>query len=127
MAYRNIIQAMISNAIEYTPREGKIIISLTPNEADKKFTFSVKDTGIGIPKSEQNDIFKKFIRASNAKLTKPDGTGLGMYIAWQAAKMLGGKIWFESEENKGTTFYAELPMESKESKAPLMSEGKPMA
>ncbi|MDP2598334.1 MAG: ATP-binding protein [Candidatus Liptonbacteria bacterium] len=63
--------------------------------------------------SEQAHIFEKFIRASNAKLYKTDGTGLGLYIAERATRRLGGKIWFESDEGKGSTFYAELPFVAK--------------
>ncbi|KKW11307.1 MAG: Sensory box protein [Parcubacteria group bacterium GW2011_GWA2_49_9] len=110
---RNIIQVFVSNASEYTPPDGKIEVSLTEHANDRIFTLGVSDTGIGIPKAEQPNIFTKFMRASNAKLFKSDGTGLGTYIAWQSAKLLGGRIWFVSVENKGTTFFVELPMKSK--------------
>ena len=74
---------------------------------------TVQDSGIGIPKKERvSFLFQKFHRASNAEKVKPGGSGLGLYIANQAVKLLGGKIWFESEENKGSTFYVELPLES---------------
>lgn len=110
-ALRNIIQSLVSNAIEYTPEEGRIEISLVPYE--KKFLLSVKDSGIGIDKEERPRIFEKFFRADNAKRVKTDGTGLGLYIVKQAVELLGGKIWFESKENNGTTFFVELPMKSK--------------
>ncbi|TSC73931.1 MAG: multi-sensor signal transduction histidine kinase, partial [Parcubacteria group bacterium Gr01-1014_33] len=110
-ALRNIIQSIISNAIEYTPEGGKVEVSL--KKTRDHFIFKVKDTGIGIPKEEQGRIFEKFTRASNAQLIKTDGTGLGLYIAKQAVDLLEGKIWFESEVNKGTTFFVELPIESK--------------
>ena len=77
---------------------------------------AIRDTGIGIPKSEHKTMFSKFSRGSNAKLIKTDGTGLGLFIAQEAATLLGGIIKFESEENKGTTFFVELPKESKEIK-----------
>lgn len=110
-ALRDIAQALFSNAIEYTPDGGKIEISLKKNFP--KFIFSIKDNGIGIPKEEQKMfLFQKFHRSSSAKKIKPEGLGLGLYIAKQAADILRGKIWFESEEDKGSVFYVELPLES---------------
>ncbi len=118
---RNIVQNLISNAIEYTPEKGRVEIAIQ-KKADT-FLMKVKDTGIGIPKAEQHQIFEKFARANNAKLYKTDGTGIGLYIASRAADLLGGKIWFESEENKGSTFYVELPLEfkPKEERKPVAS------
>ena len=107
-ALRNIMQSIISNATEYTPQGGKIEVSL--EKKDRIFIFTVKDTGIGIPLPEQKTIFDKFTRGSNAQLVKTEGTGLGLYIAKQAVELLGGKIWFESKEKKGTTFFVELPL-----------------
>jgi PAS domain S-box-containing protein len=109
-ALHNVVQSLISNAIEYTPNGGKIAVTVQKEE--DKFMIKVQDTGIGIPKAEQAHIFEKFVRASNAKLYKTDGTGIGLYIAERATNLLGGKIWFESEENKGSTFYVELPLQS---------------
>jgi len=108
-AMRNIVQNLVSNAIEYT--EGGGNIEVTAQKSDRTFTVTVRDTGIGIPQAEQSHIFEKFVRASNAKLYKTDGTGIGLYIAAQAANHLGGKIWFESEEGKGSLFHVELPLE----------------
>jgi len=103
---RYIVQSIVSNAIEYSLKGGKIEIFL--EKKNNKFLFTIKDTGIGIPKKEQAGIFDKFFRGSNAKLIKTDGTGLGLYLAKQATELLGGKIWFKSAKNKGTTFYVEL-------------------
>lgn len=115
---RDIIQTLFSNAMEYTLDGGEIKITLKENHS--KFVFIVKDTGIGIPKKEQGAfLFQKFHRSSNAKRLKPEGFGLGLYIAKQAADLLRGKIWFESEENKGSVFYAELPLESKAIKSKI--------
>jgi signal transduction histidine kinase len=108
-AMRNIVQSLISNAIEYTGEGGSIDVAVKKN--DGTFTVTVRDTGIGIPQAEQPHIFEKFVRASNAKLYKTDGTGIGLYIAAQAAHRLGGKIWFESEEQKGSLFHVEVPLQ----------------
>lgn len=109
-ALRNIIHSILSNAIEYTPNKGKINVSL--EKKSNMFLLTVVDTGIGIPKNEQETIFDKFTRGKNATLIKTDGTGLGLYIAKMAVNLLGGKIRFESKENKGTIFYIELPIKS---------------
>jgi len=108
-AMRNIVQSLVSNAIEYTEAGGSIDIAV--RKSDTTFTVTVRDTGIGIPQAEQSHIFEKFVRASNAKLYKTDGTGIGLYIAAQAVSRLGGKIWFESEEKKGSSFHVELPLQ----------------
>ena len=115
-ALRNIVQNIIGNAIEYTPQRGKITVAI--QKKDDGFIIKVNDTGIGIPKAEQAHVFQKFVRASNAKLLKANGTGIGLYIAERAANLLGGKIWFESEENRGSTFYVELPLEFKPKREP---------
>ena len=105
-----ILRNLIGNAIEYTPEHGKVEITL--EEKEGSVFFKVLDTGIGIPKSEQARIFEKFFRASNATIVKSDGSGLGLYIVFEAVKLLGGKIWLESELGKGTTFFVELPLVS---------------
>jgi len=110
-ALRNIIQSLVSNAIEYTPDNGKINISVEDSEND--FLFKIKDTGIGIPLKDQKTIFNKFTRGSNALQVKTDGTGFGLYITRETVKLLEGKIHFDSIENKGTTFYVTLPKKAK--------------
>lgn len=110
-AFRNVAQSIVSNSVEYTLAGGTINVDLKKNEHE--FYLTISDTGIGIPKAEQDHISHKFTRGSNAMLIKTDGTGLGLYIAYRAVESLGGSIRFESEENKGTTFFIKLPIESK--------------
>ncbi|MBI2049060.1 MAG: HAMP domain-containing histidine kinase [Parcubacteria group bacterium] len=123
VAFRNILQSFVANAVEYTPRDGTVTVSIV--KKPRTFVLSIADTGIGIPKSEHGKIFSKFGRAGNAKRVKPNGSGLGLFIARQAAELLGGRIWFESptfvektsagkEEGKGSTFFVELPLASKD-------------
>ena len=81
-----------------------------------KLKLEVEDSGIGIPIEDQKTIFQKFTRGANAQAVKTDGTGLGLYITKEIIELLGGKVWFESEENKGTVFYVELLKKPKESK-----------
>lgn len=103
------IQNLIDNAIRYTPREGEVRISL--KYAKKEVEFSVRDTGIGIPKEQQKRVFTKFFRGINAMRLETKGSGLGLFIAKNIIEAHGGKIWFESREDQGTTFCFTLPVE----------------
>ena len=102
------VQNLIDNAIRYTLPGGKIEISL--KNLGKEIEFQIKDTGIGIPKSQQERIFTKFFRGFNATKLATEGSGLGLFITKNIIEAHGGKIWFESEEGKGTTFYFTLPV-----------------
>ena len=104
--FLQILNNILSNAVKFTPEGGKVIISAESEDlGDKiKVFIKVKDSGIGIPKDKQKELFKPFSRATN----KEKGTGLGLYISKELAKKMGGDIWFESEENKGSTFFVEL-------------------
>lgn len=106
-ALRSILENLVGNAINYS-QDGQEVVLDVKEEPDT-VVFSVKDTGIGIPKEEQKRIFERFYRASNAKESRPDGTGLGLYTALLLAQKVGGKISFDSEENRGTTFYLRVP------------------
>jgi len=70
----------------------------------------VKDNGIGILKDQQNRIFTKYFRGTNALKTETEGTGLGLFIAKNIVEVHGGKIWFTSEEGKGTSFFFTVPI-----------------
>lgn len=102
-----IISNLLVNAVNYGKSGGTVLIKIEKPESGKVL-FSVSDQGIGIPKDEQNNIFKKFFRASNAHNLYQKGTGLGLYIVKELVTKLGGKVWFKSEENKGATFYVSL-------------------
>jgi signal transduction histidine kinase len=104
-----ILKNLLTNSIKYTPKKGKIEVEFSFNKKEKEVLFSVRDNGMGIPKSEQAKIFQRFFRASNAAKSDNEGTGLGLYIVKKFVDMLAGEIWFESEEGKGTTFYLTLP------------------
>ena len=84
------------------------MVDISVKEDKKAYTFSVKDYGLGIPKSVQPKIFEKFFRADNVKKHQVEGNGLGLYIAKSIMEAHGGDIWFESELNKGTTFYIKV-------------------
>jgi len=105
---RMILTNLYNNAVKYSKEEGEVEVSFRRerNEA----VFEVRDTGIGIPVSEQPKIFSKVFRASNASKDVPDGTGLGLYIAKKAVQVLRGRIDFSSTEYVGTTFTVVLPL-----------------
>ena len=99
---------LIDNAVKYSKKGGTVEISCFQNKDG--IMLSVKDNGIGIPSKQQDRIFEKFFRADNVTQYETGGTGLGLYIVKAIIEAHGGKIWFESDENEGTTFYAELPV-----------------
>lgn len=111
---RMIFQNLFTNAVKYTSAEGKINISIGKSGSD--ILISVADNGYGIPKDVQSKIFTKMFRADNARVKDPDGTGLGLYIIKSTLEKTGGKIWFKSTENKGSTFYVTLPLEGMKKK-----------
>lgn len=96
---------LIDNAIAYTPK-GSVRVLLSSDE--QKVILSVADTGIGIPQEKADHIFKRFSRLDNAKLVRPDGTGIGLFIAKKVVDAHGGKIWFTSKFGEGTTFYIQF-------------------
>lgn len=104
---REVMANLLSNAVKYTPEGGNIEVSL---ESDAhSVIYSVKDSGYGIPVSQQDRIFTKFFRATNVVSREGVGTGLGLYMVKGIADNLGAKLWFESQEDKGTTFHFAVP------------------
>lgn len=99
---RQVIMNFIDNAIYYTPTGGNITIKL--KDLGQSVEYTVVDDGIGVPKAEQHHLFSKFYRAGNAKKARPDGTGLGLFMARKVIVAQGGSIVFKSTEGKGSTF-----------------------
>lgn len=103
-----VVQNLLDNAVRYTPEGGEVTISL--GRGKKEVEFSIKDTGVGIPKDQQNRVFTKFFRGANVIRLDTEGSGLGLFIVKNIIEAHGGKIRLESEENKGSTFYFTLPV-----------------
>jgi PAS domain S-box-containing protein len=101
-----ILTNLVKNAIKFT-YEGSIEFGY--EKKGKYLEFFVKDTGAGIPQNQQQIIFERFRQGSDSLTRKYEGSGLGLSIAKSYVEMLGGKIWVESEEGKGSTFYFTIP------------------
>lgn len=105
---RQVLMNFIDNAIYYSEPNTTINISLTVDGAYA--VLEVKDTGIGVPKEEQAHLFSKFFRATNARKQRPDGTGVGLFLAKKVITAHGGSMVFSSVENEGSTFGFRLPV-----------------
>jgi signal transduction histidine kinase len=99
---RQVIMNFVDNAIYYTPSGGHINVRLVETSATVELR--VEDNGIGVPRSERSHLFTKFYRAGNARKARPDGTGLGLFMAKKVVIAQGGAIIFESQQDKGSTF-----------------------
>ena len=104
----DVLRQLITNAINFTPRGGTITVRA--RKALKGVQVDVIDTGAGIPKQDQNRLFGKFVRGSNAPRYRPDGNGLGLFIARGLTEALGGKMWLQSTIEKGTTVSFSVPL-----------------
>ena len=109
---RMIVTNLYSNAVKYTNKKGTIHIGF--GQKKENVVISIADNGMGIPAKDQDGIFSKLFRASNAVRNVPDGTGLGLYIVHEAIAVLKGNISFTTTENIGTTFEVTLPLELEE-------------
>ncbi len=107
---RQVIMNFIDNAIYYT-KKGGVYINLTADKTTARLT--VRDTGIGVPEEAKPKLFSKFYRADNAQQARPDGTGLGLFLAKQVVEDQGGSIIFESKQDQGSTFGFSIPIHAK--------------
>jgi PAS domain S-box-containing protein len=106
---RQILSNILTNAIQYSKKNTKVVIR-TDWQEGKELVISVEDHGIGIAKRAQREVFNRFFRAENAIKFKTESSGLGLYVCKMMVEVLGGKITFKTEIQKGTTFYVHLPL-----------------
>jgi signal transduction histidine kinase len=105
---RQVIMNFADNAIYYSHDNSEIHIDLLVE--DNEIVYTVKDTGIGVPAGERDHLFSKFFRATNARKQRPDGTGVGLFLAKKVIDAHEGEIIFKSVEGKGSTFGFRLPL-----------------
>ena len=110
-----VLNNLILNAIDFVPKEGGTIEISAQAKGDAALFF-IKDNGIGIPKHKQINLFKEFYQIDTFITRKHGGSGLGLAICKGIVEALGGKIWVESEEHKGATFYFTIPKDLKTDK-----------
>jgi PAS domain S-box-containing protein len=117
---RQVLVNLIENAIKYSPDGGKIQVGL--ESSNEGFCFFVRDEGLGIPAEEQSRIFEKFYRLDPEMRRGIGGTGLGLYICSELVNRMDGRIWVESTEGRGSTFFFELPL-AETSGRPIVVDG----
>lgn len=105
--FTQVIDNIMNNAVKYSPDGGVITARLV--ETHNHVILSISDQGLGIPRKDLGHIFDRFFRVDKARSRKQGGTGLGLAISKEVVNMLGGQIWVDSVEGKGSTFYISLP------------------
>jgi PAS domain S-box-containing protein len=107
---RQVLDNLLENAIKYSPGGGDVRLGVAA--ADDAVRFSIADAGLGIPASEQERIFDKFYRLDPDMTGGIGGTGLGLYIARELVRRVGGRVWVEPNNGQGSVFYVEIPVET---------------
>jgi PAS domain S-box-containing protein len=105
-----VLTNLLSNAIKYSPQSGPIELAIREVVEPHAALLAVRDRGIGIPIGQQAHIFGRFVRAENARASQITGTGLGLYLSREIVELHRGRLWFESSEGAGTTFFMTLPL-----------------
>ncbi len=111
---RQAIGNLVDNAIKYTPSGGEVSVGMEVDEARGEVIIHVHDTGIGIAPEDQLRLFEKFYRIRRRETGNVPGTGLGLALVRSIIERHGGRVWVESELNKGSTFYIALPLRTEE-------------
>ncbi|XKL33040.1 cell wall metabolism sensor histidine kinase WalK [Lactiplantibacillus plantarum] len=115
--FTQVLDNIMNNAIKYSPDGGVVTCRLL--ETHNQVIISISDQGLGIPRADLGHVFDRFFRVDKARSRAQGGTGLGLAISKEVVQMLGGRIWVDSVEGKGSTFYISLPYEPYEEGGPL--------
>jgi len=107
--FTQVLDNIMNNAIKYSPDGGVVTCRLL--ETHNQVIISINDQGLGIPRADLNHVFDRFFRVDKARSRAQGGTGLGLAISKEVVQMLGGRIWVDSVEGQGSTFYISLPYE----------------
>lgn len=105
-----VIDNLLDNAVRYIEKKGKVEINIT--RKGKNIYFTIKDSGVGIPKEEQKRVFQKFFRSKKIIKHQTQGSGLGLYMSKAIIERLKGRIGFNSKEKQGSTFWFIIPIKS---------------
>ena len=124
---RQVILNLVGNAIKFTDR-GEVVLRIERRDEETressyppKLHFSVRDTGCGIPREKQADIFEAFVQVDGSRRRRHGGTGLGLAISSRLVKLMGGRIWVESGEGTGSTFHFTVSLEPASDEGPNRS------
>ena len=121
--FKQVLINLLSNAVKFTPTGGVVSFSMAYNKDKREYLFSICDNGVGISKENQEFLFKAFSQIENVYQKQQQGTGLGLMISKKIVEELhNGRIWLESEEGVGSSFYISLPIPSTESHTYMVSE-----
>ncbi len=104
-----VLMILLNNAIKYSPRANTVVVRLARSEEEQMLTVAVQDFGIGIGKEHQGRLFQRFYRVLSKQDKTFPGMGIGLYIAHEIIRHHGGKMWVESSEGRGSTFFFTLP------------------
>lgn len=113
-----ILWNLMSNAVKFTPTSGQILLEIC-QVGKEQYSFSITDSGIGIPEKDQRKIFDMFYQAENSKEKKAQGSGIGLSVSKRIAKLMGGDLVVESQENEGSTFTLTVQAECTETRPTL--------
>jgi two-component system phosphate regulon sensor histidine kinase PhoR len=119
---RQVLMNLVENAMKYSPDGGRVELGV--ESVDSNVRFRVRDEGLGIPADEHARIFDKFYRLDPGMTRGVGGTGLGLYICSELVERMGGRIWVESRENVGSSFFVELPAGDSRHQRPLVPAGR---
>ena len=105
-----VLMNLLTNAMKYSPKGGRIVVSGRHEPRDERVVISISDEGIGIHPKDAEAVFETFHRVRNAETDHIRGSGLGLYIVRQLVGLMGGEVWLESEPGRGSTFFFTVPI-----------------